>query len=67
MKKKRMASRSGWAQTVAFATTESRNLESVIDKEGVPGPNSYQPKVTIADRLPKPNKKSGPFGSKEEV
>jgi len=60
LKNKRMASRSGWAQNIAFASTEKRFTE---DSRGIPPPGTYSPKVTIADNIPVPNPRAGPFGS----
>jgi hypothetical protein len=65
LKKKRMTNRSDWAQNVAFTSTETRFYDQ-SDKNELPGPCYYQPKVNIADRIPKPNRQRLPFGSTSE-
>ena len=64
LKQKRMASRSGWAQNIAFTSTEKRFGE---DKRDIPPPGAYSPKIGIAENLPKPNPRGGPFGSTAKV
>jgi hypothetical protein len=66
LKKKKMAVRSGWAQNIAFTSTESRFFVPGQDLDGPPA-NAYYPKVGIADNLPRPNVRGGAFGAKEEV
>lgn len=64
LKQKKMAVRSGWAQNIAFTSTESRFHNVGEDLDGPPA-NAYYPKVGIADKLPKPNVRAGAFGSKD--
>ena len=64
LKHKRMTSRSGWAQNIAFTST-ARRFED--DKRGVPPPGTYQPLEDMKDKLPKPNPRGGPFGSTAKV
>lgn len=66
LKQKKMAQRSGWAQNIAFTSTETRFNEGSYDNE-VPPPSTYYPKVGMADAAPKPNVRGGAFGSKDEV
>lgn len=63
MKKKKMHSRSGWAQNISFDATEARFFTPF--KNNNPPPGLYQPKGTLADTLPRTNERSGPFGSKD--
>ena len=66
LKQKKMAQRSGWAQNIAFTSTETRFNDGTYDNE-VPAPSAYYPKVGIADTAAKPNVRGGAFGSKDEV
>ncbi len=66
LKQKKMAVRSGWAQNIAFTSTESRFQTNENSLDGPPA-NAYYPKVGIADNLPKPNVRGGAFGAKEQV
>ncbi len=66
LKQKKMAARSGWAQNIAFTSTEGRFTQSAGVVEGPPA-NAYYPKMGIADNLPKPNVRGGGFGAKETV
>lgn len=65
LKQKKMAQRSGWAQNIAFTSTETRFTEDQYNNE-VPPPSAYYPKVGIADLAPRPNVRGGAFGSKDE-
>ena len=68
LKQKKMAVRSGWAQNIAFTSTEGRfQLHTGIGNLDGPPANAYYPKVGIADNLPKPNARGGAFGAKEKV
>lgn len=58
-----MRSRSGWAQTIAFAATKGRASEFGQDN-GVPAPNAYKPKGTISDQIQR-QKAIGNFGGTE--
>lgn len=66
LKDKKIRSRSGWAQNVSFATTTGRpwSQENTYTSDGPP-PGAYDPKVNIADFIPKENK-AGPFGDNTE-
>jgi len=61
LRQKRVASRSGWAQNISFASTEKRF--EIVDKNGVPAAGTYRPKTTLADNIPKQNVRAGPFGA----
>lgn len=61
LKHKRMVSRSGWAQNISFQSTDERFHD--FKRGDSPPPGAYTPKTTLVDTLPKPNKRSGPFGS----
>lgn len=65
LKQKKMASRSDWAQNIAFTTTESRFKEEAFDND-VPPSTAYYPKVGIADQVKPPNPRGGAFNSTEE-
>eukprot|EP00599_Poterioochromonas_sp_BG-1_P000781 CAMPEP_0173144032 /NCGR_PEP_ID=MMETSP1105-20130129/7004_1 /TAXON_ID=2985 /ORGANISM="Ochromonas sp., Strain BG-1" /LENGTH=583 /DNA_ID=CAMNT_0014057661 /DNA_START=101 /DNA_END=1852 /DNA_ORIENTATION=- len=65
LKQKKMASRSDWAQHIAFVSTDKRFKEEQYDNE-VPPATTYKPKVGLAETLPRPNVRSGPFGSTEQ-
>lgn len=65
MKQKKMASRSDWAQNIAFVSTESRFKDGMYDND-VPPATAYRPKVGLADTLPKPNPRRGAFNSSDE-
>jgi hypothetical protein len=85
MKQKKMASRSGWAQNIAFTTTEVKLNEGLFTiyyrfflllktrfheneyETEIPAPNSYAPKVYLADQIPKENVRAGAFGGKDQV
>lgn len=64
MKRKKMHSRSGWAQNISFDATESRFFEPT--RVLPPGPGEYALKEGIADRAPQPNPRGGAFGAKDE-
>eukprot|EP00600_Ochromonadales_sp_CCMP1393_P001586 CAMPEP_0174977182 /NCGR_PEP_ID=MMETSP0004_2-20121128/13462_1 /TAXON_ID=420556 /ORGANISM="Ochromonas sp., Strain CCMP1393" /LENGTH=552 /DNA_ID=CAMNT_0016228327 /DNA_START=66 /DNA_END=1724 /DNA_ORIENTATION=- len=66
LKKKKLAIRSGWAQNIAFASTETRFHMSTgaTDVDGPPA-NAYYPKIGMADTVPRPNPRGGAFGAKE--
>ena len=66
LKQKKMAARSGWAQNIAFTSTEGRFTQTAGAVDGPPA-NAYYPKMGIADNLPKPNVRGGGFGAKETV
>lgn len=66
LKQKKMAQRSGWAQNIAFTSTETRFNDNTYDNE-VPAPSTYYPKVGIADTAARPNVRGGAFGSKDDV
>ncbi len=53
LKQKKMASRSGWVQNIAFSGTEKRfmDVQEPFNKEVGPTPASYDPKVTLIDEL----------------
>jgi hypothetical protein len=61
MKQKKIASRSSWAQNIAFAGTEERFHEGKV-KVG-PGPGAYRPKTEFHDGIAKENSRGGPFGT----
>jgi len=65
LKKKKMVSRSGWAQNVAFDVTERRFSYRDPLAEN-PAPGTYQPKTNISDAIPKQNVRAGPFGSNKK-
>lgn len=65
MKQKKMASRSDWAQNIAFVSTESRFKDGGYDND-VPPATAYRPKVGLAETLPKPNPRRGAFNTSEE-
>jgi hypothetical protein len=68
LKKKKMSVRSGWAQNIAFTSTETRfSQPSGMGNLDGPPANAYYPKTGIADNLPAPNVRSGPFGGKAKV
>ncbi len=48
LKQKKMASRSGWAQNIAFTSTETRFADGLHDNE-VPPSSQYFPKLGLAD------------------
>jgi hypothetical protein len=66
LKQKKMASRSDWAQNIAFTSTTKRfqNMEENHIYE-TPTPTAYYPKVGLAETLSRPNIRSGAFGSKD--
>ena len=64
LKQKKMHSRSDWAQNIAFASTDTRFEKLNLD---APAPTAYAPKVGLAETLPKPNIRSGAFGTKDSV
>lgn len=66
LKQKKMAARSGWAQNIAFTSTEGRFTQTAGAVEGPPA-NAYYPKMGIADNLPKPNARGGGFGARDSV
>ena len=66
LKQKKMAARSGWAQNIAFTSTEGRFTQAAGSTDGPPA-NAYYPKMGIADNLPKANVRGGAFGAKETV
>lgn len=66
LKQKKMAVRSGWAQNIAFTSTEAR-FNSDSGANDVPPPSAYFPKMGLADLAPKPNARGGAFGSKDTV
>lgn len=66
LKQKKMASRSGWAQHIAFTSTETRFADAAYDND-VPAPSRYYPRVGLADVAPKANVRAGAFGSKDQV
>lgn len=68
LKQKKMAVRSGWAQNIAFTSTEGRFQQhtGIGNLDGPPA-NAYYPKTGIADNLSKPNARGGAFGAKEKV
>lgn len=52
LKKKKMASRSGWVQNIAFSGTEKRFLDISDElKESGPTPSTYNPKVSLIDEM----------------
>lgn len=65
MKQKKMSSRSGWAQNIAFTTTDSRFHPDDYYSD-VPPPTAYNPKESFTDHVKKQNVRSGPFGSKDK-
>lgn len=65
MKQKKIASRSSWAQNIAFVSTDKRFRDSVGDLD-IPPSTAYYPKVGLADNLQKTNARSGAFGSSDE-
>lgn len=70
LKQKKMASRSGWAQNIAFTSTETRFQQnsSTVGTNQIEGPppNAYYPKVGIADHITKENVRGASFGGREE-
>jgi hypothetical protein len=66
LKQKKMASRSGWAQNIAFTSTETRFQSDQYDNE-VPSASSYFPKMGLGDLAPRPNPRGGAFGTKDQV
>ena len=64
MKNKKMTSRSGWAQNIAFTSTEDRFSKELYDNR-VPPPSAYLPKTSIADNLPKELLSGGGMGGKD--
>jgi len=63
IRQKKLANRSGWAQNIAFTSTETRFLH--IDKKDVPPPGHYLPKnFNISASIEAQNVRAGPFGSK---
>lgn len=58
LKQKKMASRSGWVQNIAFSGTEKRFMDvNDSDKVTGPTPTSYDPKVGLVDDLNRHNNK----------
>lgn len=74
LKKKKMSSRSGWVQNIAFSGTEKRFMETSADdlKETGPTPTTYNPKVSLIDEMKKHTNKfnnsqiHGGFGVKDK-
>jgi hypothetical protein len=64
LKKKKMASRSGWAQNIAFEATDTRFTDP---RAQAPPPGTYDPRTTLADTIPSQNTRSGAFGTKDVV
>jgi hypothetical protein len=67
LKDKKIRSRSGWAQNVSFASTAGRpwSNDNAYSSDGPP-PGSYDPKINIADFIPKENRNGGGFGNSTE-
>jgi hypothetical protein len=66
LRQKKMASRSDWAQHIAFVSTEERFKEKGFDND-VPPPTTYHPKIGLAETLPKPaSNRTGIFGSSQK-
>lgn len=59
-----MTSRSAWAQTISFDSTEGRTVKQ-FECNDVPPPTAYQPKMTMADRIPPEMRTGGGFGGKD--
>jgi hypothetical protein len=73
LKKKKMSSRSGWVQNIAFAGTEKRFMDVADDlKESGPTPGTYNPKVSLIDEMNRHTNKfnntkvHGGFGVKDK-
>lgn len=64
LKKKKMTSRSGWAQTISFESTEGRTIKQ-FEANDVPPPTAYVPKQTMADSIPHELRTGGGFGGKD--
>lgn len=65
MKQKKMTSRSGWAQTIAFTSTEGRFNKELYDNH-VPPPSAYVPKTAMADKIPTELLSGGGFGGLDD-